>query len=70
MATLLDAINCGYKLDAEKFQLFCDSWLDRFFASHISWNVLSPYCHLILYHGADLIRQYPVATGLQSEEGR
>ena len=43
MGTLLDSINCGYELDPDKFQALCDSWLDRFYASNMAWNVLSPY---------------------------
>ena len=43
MATLLDAINCGFELSPEAFQARADDWLDRWHASKMSWNVLSPY---------------------------
>ena len=56
MATLLDAINCGFELSPEAFQARADDWLDRWHASNMSWNVLSPYAvKIIMNHVTKLI---------------
>ena len=49
MATMLDALNCGYELSPEKWQEMADSWLDRFHESDMSWNILSPYVCIISF---------------------
>ena len=57
MATLLDAINCGFELSPEAFQARADDWLDRWHASKMSWNVLSPYAvKIIMNHVTNLIK--------------
>ena len=66
---LLVALNCGDELIADEFQALCDSWLDRFHSSSISWNILLPTMHLILYHGADILRALPLAPALFGEDG-
>ena len=66
---LLNAINCTLPLDADKFEALCELWLDLFFNSEFSWNVLNPSVHLLLVHGPDLIRYFDSSIGLYSEEG-
>ena len=58
MATLLDAINCGFELSPEAFQARADDWLDRWHASNMSWNVLSPYAvKIIMNHVTNSINR-------------
>ena len=38
---LFDVIDTtSHEVDPDKFDEFCQSWLDEFFASNVSWNVL------------------------------
>ena len=64
---MIDAFASGYELDPEKFQAQADDWLNRFHETDMTWNYPSPYLHMLLVHGADLIRASPVAPGIWSE---
>ena len=69
LAILLNAINCTLPLDPKKFQALADEFLEIFHKSKISWNILNPSIHMLLVHGADMIRYFNAAIGLFSEEG-
>ena len=68
MAIMIDALSSGYNLNADAFQNLAESWMDRFHETDMVWNWFSPYVHLLLVHGADIIRALPLAPGLLSEE--
>ena len=68
MATMIDALSSGYNLDADRFQEMADSWMDRFHNTNMTWNWFSPYVHMMMVHGAQIIRALPLAPGLLSEE--
>ena len=66
---LIMAVNSTSTLDPDEFDALAANWLDRFHASDISWNILSPSVHLLLHHGGDMIRYFKAPIGLFSEEG-
>ena len=66
---LILAVCSTSMLSPEKFDELANSWLDRFHASEFAWNVLSPSVHLLLHHGADIIRYFNAPIGLFIEEG-
>ena len=68
LADLINAINTTLPLDADKFEALCQRFLEIFFSSSIAWNIFSPTVHLLLVHGAELIRHFRGPVGLYSEE--
>ena len=64
----LAAINGEFFVDPDEFEIFCNSWLDRFHASDISWNQLSPTIHDLFHHGPQIIRFLPLPPSYYSEE--
>ena len=68
LAKLLNAINSTLPLDPQKFQELANEFLTLFHKSKISWNILNPSLHMLLVHGADMIRYFRAAIGLFSEE--
>ena len=66
---LILAVNSTSMVSPEKFEKLANDWLNRFHRSEFKWNVLSPTVHLLLHHGADIIRYFNAPLGLFSEEG-
>ena len=64
---MIDAMSSGHRLDADKFQTLADSFMDRFHETDMDWNWFSPYMHMLLVHGGDIIRTLPLAPGILSE---
>ena len=69
LADLINAINTTLPLNADNFDALAKKFLDIFYSSSVEWNVLSPSVHLLLIHGADIIRHFRGPIGLYSEEG-
>ena len=69
LADLINAVNTTLPLDPDAFDALCQRFLDIFHSSSVKWNVLSPSVHLLLIHGADLIRHFRGPIGVYSEEG-
>ena len=47
--TILEVLNCGHRVDPEKFGTFCDAWLDEFHSNkNINWNILNPTMHMVI----------------------
>ena len=67
MVTLIDAMSSGYDLDPTKYQNLADSIQDRFHRTSMTWNWFSPYAHILLVHGKEIIESCPIAPGLMSE---
>ena len=58
----------GHDLNPDKFQELADSWIERFHEeTDMDWNWFSPYVHILLIHGSEIIRALPLAPGLLSE---
>ena len=69
LSFLLTTLRCGKKVDANLYDIVAKNWLRKFHSDcNLNWNWLSPSVHVILVHGADLIRTLPCAPGLSSEE--
>ena len=69
LADLINTINTTLSLDADAFDALAKQFLDVFYSSSVEWNILSPSVHLLLIHGADMIRHFRGPIGLYSEEG-
>ena len=66
---LLLALRCGKDIDPENYDVLAKDWIRRFHANpDLNWHWMSPTIHVLVYHGADLIRVLPIAAGLSSEE--
>ena len=65
---LLAALNSNQYIIADDFEELCNSWLDRFHASGISWNQLSPTVHDMFYHAPQIIRVLDLPPSYYSEE--
>ena len=66
---MIDALSSGHDLDPDKFQELADSWVDRFHQTGMRWNWFSPYMHMLMVHGGEVINALPLAPGLLSEVG-
>ena len=67
---MIDALSSGHDIDPDKFQELADSWVERFHETNMDWNWFSPYMHMLMIHGSDVIRALPLAPGLLSEVGK
>ena len=65
---MLTAVNCGHQVDPDKFEKAANDWLDKFHSSDIAWNWLNVLLHMFFHHGAQILRELPVASGLLTEE--
>lgn len=67
---MIDALSSGHDIDPDKFQNLADSWVDRFHQTNMQWNWFSPYMHMLMVHGSEILRALPLAPGLLSEVGK
>ena len=66
---LVATLSCGQDVNPDSFDVLAKDWLRRFHSNNdINWNWLSPTMHLVLEHGADIIRALPFNPGMSSEE--
>ena len=66
---LIATLSCGQDVNPDSYDVLAKDWLRRFHANpDINWNWLSPTMHLVLEHGADIIRALPFNPGMSSEE--
>jgi len=64
---MIDAMSSGHALDPDKFKEKAESWMDRFHNTDLTWNWFSPYVHMLMVHGHEIIRALPLPPGLLSE---
>ena len=62
------ALRSDFYINDQLWDNLCESWLDRFHASAVSWNQLSPSVHFPMYHVGIMSRILPLPTGYFNEE--
>ncbi|KAE8740613.1 hypothetical protein FOCC_FOCC013871 [Frankliniella occidentalis] len=66
-AIILDAINCGLKINSERFREF--AWDTAvLFENLYPWYHMPSSVHVILMHGADIMRTFELPIGVYTEE--
>ena len=69
LSFLLTTLRCGKKVDADLYDIVAQNWLRKFHSDcNLNWNWLSPSVHVVLVHGAQLLRALLIPPGLSSEE--
>ena len=63
--TIVTALSCDHDVDPDLLEAFCNDWLNRFHASKIRWNQLTPRDYIVLLLVlaiGNLAKHYPVST--------
>lgn len=69
LSVLLQAISCGYEIDAEAFQRYALNTLNKYL-EHYSWYYMPPTLHKILIHGPALIKHALLPLGQLAEDAQ
>ena len=66
---MMDALNSGYKVCPEKFDVKANEWLDFFHSDEsIQWNILNSATHCLLHHGKLILSSTDIEPFFLSEE--
>lgn len=67
LKVILDTLCCGYKIDVEGFDRYCDETA-QLYVSLYNFYPMSPTLHKVLRHGAEVIKEAILPIGQLSEE--
>lgn len=67
LKVILDTMCCGYKINVEAFQKYCDETAEMYVALY-GFYPMSPTLHKVLRHGAEVIKHAILPIGQLSEE--
>lgn len=67
LKVILDTMCCGYKIDVDAFQKYCDETAEMYVALY-RFYPMSPTLHKVLRHGAEVIKHAILPIGQLSEE--
>ena len=66
---ILECLNCGFPVDADKFGVYCRTTLDLYLQNY-HWYPLPVSVHKVLFHGKDIIAASIIPIGQLSEEAQ